>query len=598
MRWVLFCLTIFSLGFSNPLDNFTEELSPKQKSLLHEFISKIIDSPSGYVLFGDKPMHIERIDFPTLGSFSSLNPRAFTLLKGRELWSQLKFPKANKKYLLNTFDLGDEVFFISMNRDACLKVIEENLSLFQFILGPKVTPENLFWSLANSKEHFFEVLKNNQVLIELLQGNGKQNAIAHSRLSEIRNPSHLGVHEEFPLISKKLIRNWAIAPDKYKMEPSFGYRTLNQEELALNEMSSLRELRQYPVCQLPNFLCNPHTEETESLLSLYEKNRASLIQTLEEGDYFANTLAKFFTTNEGTFDFPKVPDEVHVSLPETREEILAQVVQIIQDTVQKEPIGAKKCVMAFLKGALARERDEDWPPESRSTRSRRTEAVKKDLLGSENLRRADAYFKELKDRLDLTALVPEKLYYKTLKSGKGNVSTPNLERVSFQFAYRVLGKEPSKDWGIIKDEHIGALIPGIAYALIGMQSGEERVVYIHPSYGYGETSFFPPNATIVAQIRLLEFTEGDQTAVIFSPHKLQKHDYKDLLVKYEVLRSEEYYYDGLVFWDNIKKSGQFFDFQNFYKTFLKESKELTSLDGKQATRFMSDLGYLLLSLQK
>ena len=49
-----------------------------------------------------------------------------------------------------------------------------------------------------------------------------------------------------------------------------------------------------------------------------------------------------------------------------------------------------------------------------------------------------------------------------------------------------------------------SLIPGFTEAVTNMQVGQEAMVYIHPSYGYGEngTSNIEPNSLLIFRINL------------------------------------------------------------------------------------------------
>lgn len=598
MRRVILACCFFSCVFADPIVDFTQTLSEKQEKLLNQFLFALVNSPAGYVLYGDKPMSIERVDLPSIQTLSSLNPREIALMKGRELWQSLELFVFNKEYVLSLFDIEQEAFFICINRQAFLDTVEKNLPLFQYVLGPSVTPKSLLKKLLLAKEQFYNVLKVDQVLLEILMGNGSENAIVHSRLVKLTNPGHWGADEEFPFISKKMAQNWSVSPRKTDLEPSFGFLTLNGEILELNRLStSTGMLKGFHTCQIPHFSCKPDSEETKSLLSLYKQNRVGLIEVIETQSYFEKTLRKLFTTVTGSVDIPKPPKKIALHIPEEKDETLRMLVRLIHKNIKKESFGAKKFAQAFLKGVYAREKDQDWPSESRQVRSSRLQAIQKELECCKNLERADAYFEKLNRREDLVSLVPKRVFYKTLKGGKGNLATAKTKSVSLQYAFQTLGESQSKDWGVMKKENIGALIPGIAYALIGMQQGEERIVYIHPSYAYGENTLLTPNACLVAQIRLLDFEESEQPALIFPPHKLEKHEYKDLLVKFEVLKSEEFYYDGLQFWDNIKKSNQFFEFQDFQKHFLRDTDDLTSLEENMSPSFLGDLSYLLLSQQ-
>src|SRR4029078_2571905 len=117
---------------------------------------------------------------------------------------------------------------------------------------------------------------------------------------------------------------------------------------------------------------------------------------------------------------------------------------------------------------------------------------------------------------------------------------------------------------------------------------------------YGEDTFFPPNASIVAQVRLHDFKEGEQSVAVLPAHQLEKRDYRELLAKCEVLREEEFYDEGVEFWDSIKKSGDYIDFATFEKFFttFSSSGSTTQLSNTDTERFVFDLKLHLMNLQK
>ena len=594
------CFVLFSpfLWGGDAVKDFTQEMPKSQKHLFTEFLSAIVDSSAGYVLYGDKPMSIETYDLSSLRTLSNPNPRILMLVKGKELWEDLNLPN-NKEYLLLIFEKDSNCHVVCIGRKAFLQNVKENIALFRYVLGPAVTAEGLLNELAASKNQFYEVLKNDRVLLEILLGNGKQNAIVHARLADLTDPCGYGNNEEFPLISKKLCKAWAASSEKYRTSPSFSFQSITDEEFALKRLAvDSGKLKPFDSCPLPRFECEPDSEETKALLGSYEHSRSKIVKALRSKNFLEEALRKFFTANSQTAEIPRIPKQRDLCLPSSKEEIARKLVQIIQKRIAVEPYGTEKFQAAFLEGIAAREKGKKMPVPFQMKRSNDLRAIERDVECCKNLGRANAYFSRLAARDDLVALIPNEIFYKVLKSGKGDAASSKLKKVSLQYSFQILGDSQSKDWGIVKQEKLGALIPGIAYALIGMQKGEERVVYIHPKHAYGEETFFAPNISIVAQIRLLDFEEGDQSIAIFPPHQLEVREYKDLLAKFEVLRGEEFFDEGVEFWDSIKKSGDYLDFQTFQKVYGAYSKDPASPSVDQDDQFVVDLEYHLLSLQK
>ncbi|HSX10126.1 MAG TPA: FKBP-type peptidyl-prolyl cis-trans isomerase [Chlamydiales bacterium] len=597
------CFLLFSqvLWGGDAVKDFAQDLSKDQKALMSEFLLTITESSGGYVLFGDKPMSIETVDLSSLKVLTIPNPRTIALVKGRELWQDLNLTSDKKEYVLKVFDVDSNCHFVCINRKAFLQTVADNLSLFRYALGPAVTPENLLNELVASSNPFQKVLKNDRAILEILLGCGKQNAIVHSRVVNISDPATLGQTEEFPFISKKLCKAWAASSKKFtKQQPSFGFQSLNDEESVLNKLIvNSEKLKPFSSCQLPSFDCDPDSEETRALLNVYEQARAKILKATTSKTFLEETLRKFFANSNGTMEVPAIPKIKELCLPVSREEIAKSLVEIVHKRINAEPYNSKKFKNDFLQGVIAREKGKQMPVPIQMKRFNDIATLQKDLEACSNLDRANAYFNHLSTRKDLVALLPKEIYYKTLKPGKEGVASSKTNKVSFQYSFQILGDPKSKDWGIVKQENLAALIPGVAYAIIGMHQGEERVVYIHPRHAYGEDTFYSPNISIVAQIRLLDFAEGEQPVAIHPAHRLEQGDYKDLLAKFEVLRGSEYFDEGVEFWDSIKKSGNLIDFQTFQKLYNAQPQAQSSFSSaKQEEKFMVDLQYQLLSLQR
>lgn len=597
-RWCFLFFAPILLG-ADAFKDFVSELSKSQKTILNEFLLTIAESPSGQVLFGDRPMSIETYDTSLQRIFAEINPRTVALSKGKEVWEDLNISADNKEYIFTSCENDSNAQIICINRKAFLQTVKENISLFRYVLGPAVTPENLLNTLASAKERFYEVLKNDQVLLGILLGHGRQNSLVRSRLASLSDLYAFGAEEEFPFISKKLCRSWAASSKKYYRAPSFGFRSTNEEEFALNNLTvNSSKLKNFNG-SMPYFDCEAESDETKVLLSAYEQNRARILKTIASKNFLEETLRKLCTTTNQTVDVPAVPKQRELCLPANKAETANRLVEIIQGKIATEPYAVKKFQHAFLQGVAAREKGKQMPVPFQMKRFNDIAALKKDLECSKNLERANAYFERLSSRDDLVALAPNELYFKILKTGKGEAASSKTTTVSFQYSVQILGDNQSKTWGIVKQEDLGSIIPGVAYALIGMQQGEERVIYIHPKFAYGEDTFYPPNISIVAQVRLLEFQEGDQGVAIFPAHQLEERDYKDLLAKFEVLRGEEYFDEGVEFWDTMKKSGDFIDFQTFQNAYSNYSGSASSFQTQaQVDKFVSDLEYHLLSLQR
>ncbi|MBU6446239.1 MAG: FKBP-type peptidyl-prolyl cis-trans isomerase, partial [Verrucomicrobia bacterium] len=450
-----------------------------------------------------------------------------------------------------------------------------------------------------SPHWFSKLMDNHPVLVEILLGHGRQNAIVHGRIQYLQDPLSLGSQDEFPFVSKKLSKTWTASANKYQKSPSFGFHTVMEEENALAKYVVMSDkLKGLNAFESRSFYCLPGIEETKSLVLSYEKGRAAIAKALAKKDFLEETLKKFFTTTTRGIVTPVVPKIRDLSLPTNKVETIVRLAEIIHKKIGMEPYAAQKFQNAFMQGVIAREKRKQMPVPLALRRTSDIPTLERELECCKNLERANAYFTKLSERTDLTALVPNELYMKVLKAGKDKTATAKTNKVSFQYTYQILGDESSRDWGIVKNENLAALIPGVAQAIIGMQLGEERVIYIHPKHAYGECTFFPPNASVVTQIRLLEFEEGENNLALLPPHTIEQRDYRELLTKFEVLRGEEFFDQGIEFWDEIKKGNDYIDFDTFREVFLKQAGGApTTLNEMTSEQFILDLAYLLMTLQ-
>ncbi len=593
------CITLFcaAIGGNEIKDNFIPNLPTNQKNLLTDFLLTLAQTPCGYVLYGDKPMDIATYDLSSVRILAGTNPRTALIIKGKELWEDLNLSLDNKEYIITSFEADSKCHVVCINRKAFVQVVNENLPLFRYVLGPTVVPEKLLGELVHSKEQFYKVLKNDPVLLGILSGQGTHNAILNSRYSQLSYLYGSDRNEEFPYISKALSKSWAFVPKKYNRQPSLGFRSVTEEENLLEKsLAQSTQIKSFDACPLPQFQCQADSPETKELLSRYEDQRKKVLKAVGNKNFLPEVLTKLFTNVSQTVEIPRIPQQKTLCLPNSKEETIARLVGVIQKSIGS---GSKKFLNAFFQGIAAREKGQQMPLPSEWKRYKDVSQIQMDLECCKNLERANAYFERLAAREDLVALVPHGIYYKVLKPGAEKPTSHFLENVSFQYSMQILGDKQSKDWGVLKNESVSALIPGLSLALVGMMEGEERIVYIHPQYAYGEQSFFPPNSALVAQVRLLNFQEGNREMEVFPPHQLEKRDYRDLLTRFEVLRAEEFFDEGVEFWDSMKKSGDFIDFQIFQKLYNSNVDSVSFFQNpNQEQQFISDLEYYLLLSQQ
>lgn len=581
---------------------FIEDLSLNQKNILDNFFRVLIKSLPGYVLFGDKPMCIKGypVEFES-GVLSGVNETHTILNKGIELWQNFGLSVDNKEYFFITFDVDYGYHhLICINRQAFLQAVNDNIILFRYALGPTLTAESLLKELAEAKNGFYKVLKDDNVLLGILLGYGKQNSLLVSRKELICDAFSDDQKEIFPFIAKTERFKYTKLPKIQENRPSIGFNSLVEERETIKKLvvTSTR-LKPFDSFEIPYFGCVPESKETQALLDQYEQNRIKIIKTIEGKSFLEEVLTKLFSTTSNALDIPRVPKEHSLLISRNKEELISQLVEIIHQEVRSEKYFQDRFLTAFLEGIRANIDEESISEISNRIRKQAYEMyyTEQDLKRADNLERSDAYFKNLDSQKDLISLIPNRLYYKVLKHGEGLPASRKIEEVSFHYSFHSIDEnKPQKGLGTVKEECIEYLIPGVAMALIGMKKEEEREIYIHPEYGYGENSYLPPNITIVARIQLVDFSERDTEVALSLPHPIERKNFKEVLEKYEELRSMEYYENGANFWNFIKKGGDFIDFETFQKYFNQPPQNLTYFENQdQKDNFLRDLQWYLLS---
>jgi FKBP-type peptidyl-prolyl cis-trans isomerase len=571
---------------------FVARLSEKQKVILDRFfrlIAKDYFSSCGYVLFGDKPLCIKGwpIGLET-GALSGINTEHPLCVKWLKLWQDLKVSPENKKYLFVDFDVDYGYHhLICINREAFIQIVNDHLALFRYVLGPTLTAETLLKELIQAKERFYDVLKDDNVLLGILLGYGQQNALIVSREEMISDAFGKDCIEDFPFLAKKARFEQTKLPKVQSKRPSLGYDCLAHECRDLKILTSVStRLKPFEFCAIPHFGCEPNSEETQKLLARYTANRSTIIGLLDSEDFLVEILKKLFTTTSNTLDIPNIPEERPLSQPKNRERLTSELVNLIHQEIHSEPYFQDSYLKAFLEGVRANHIGQSsisaFFEQLKCSAVFEMYETEQNLKRTKNLMKSDAYFNGLDSQKELIPLIPKKIYYKMIKHGEGPSLSSKTCEVSFHYTYRVVNEEDDRveDFGTIKGESIELLIPGIALSLMGMQKGEEREIYLHPEFGYGENTYLPPNVTFVAKIELLEFSEGDTEAKLASSHTLVRHDYAELLKKYQTFRCKEFFGNGVLFWDTIKHAS-LVDFETFESCFNRPQKTEQISDGKE-----------------
>ncbi len=219
-------------------------LSAEETAILESFFNTMVrQSEGGYVLYEKKPMctHGYRIKNSFFGEYDS-HRDSVSLREGAAVWKKF-FQGKESQVIIHIYDQPDflcnewvHVLFIN-KRLFCQKV-QENLALFQYVLGPNITPITLLESFLAPGSSLNDVLKGDKVLTGILLGYGTQNSLYVSRIEELQE-AYYSASEQVPFKNRYHgLKNFLgqyndmflqsnHITQKANLTPSFSYLTLH-----------------------------------------------------------------------------------------------------------------------------------------------------------------------------------------------------------------------------------------------------------------------------------------------------------------------------------------------------------------------------------
>ena len=215
------CGTFERESKADRISKIVESLSPYEREVLSCFFHFLLEEECcGFSLYGEKPLCVQEFmrDEIPLGLNEFLIKRSCLFREGIKLWNKSGLSLINSNFAIHASQIPDsdgwlDLFFI--NKKSFQKTIDQNLTLFQYVLGPEVSSVSLLKQFLNPNQNLSSILCNDRVLIGVVLGYGVQNALHGSRLEEI--------HEE---------RNKSLSTSK--ITPSFGFSDVFEEYDHLN----------------------------------------------------------------------------------------------------------------------------------------------------------------------------------------------------------------------------------------------------------------------------------------------------------------------------------------------------------------------------
>jgi len=479
--------------------SFIHATSPlfNQRGVLTQFFQALVEnSEAGYVLLHKKPVCI--IGYSSKDTFSvnnQLHKNSVALRAGAQIWNQVKGKKTDE--IIHIYEKEDpravgHIHILVINSSLFHEVVNENLPLFQYVLGPNITSQKLLAALTSKEQTFESVLKGNKVLIGILLGFGTQNSLYGNRAESISDC--LKVEVPPFLLGESLVQEY---PQAYlPIEPSLGFISAKEEcqqiedQLTVSSEQLLKEDPQFVFGGLRDSTSN------KKLIKGLELAQEQIKKDLASPLFLDEILAKLI--EEKSLPLP----QIKLQLPVNSEEINKIVARGLWDSLEHYD---RDYIPYFIEGM-------EEPNKASKKFERRAfyPYYRKEFLeGKSNLAEANTFFQACAEDSQLNCLISQKLYYKTLKRGAGEklCKTP-LVKVSYSI-FSPLGHCLATHANFILN--LRNTISGFAQGVQGMKIGETREIYIHPALAYGFDCSLEKCIHLKAIVTLSQMYETDRS---------------------------------------------------------------------------------------
>ncbi len=490
------------------------ELEKCDSAVLNAFFRTLFsESEAGYVFYGKKPVCINGYFFEDLGRLGTDSHLESTVYR-QGLQTMKKIPiEKQSKFKLHLYEVPDSLVtncyhFLFVHQEAALKEIDNNLALFQYLLGPTITPQILLDELTSPDKPFHSTLKNDKVLIGILLGFGAKNALIVSRIENIYDtlfseetppklPRFLKMNLTNNLQKELLLYARGTIEKSTILIPSIGFNSLDDEA---NYLSSCVTISSEKLAQTPAPLFFGRIiGENEAFVNDLEHTQEEIRTLLKSEDFLSKILFEFTDTEVliGNIDRS-------IYIPISSEEMCTLSKIIAKQIFWLLNNENELYVKSFFDGM----RDADNQIVMKSLQKPRDLVKHKILFDiSKKLEISNEKFANFKTDIQFSEILPGKLYFRTLKTCEGKELA---DETSIKARYLITMGENEKvlvdffSSGIPSCIDLQDAISGLAYGLRGMKCGEIRELYIHPTLGYGIYTTLPKGEYLKVIIELVE----------------------------------------------------------------------------------------------
>lgn len=478
-RIITFLLICFKLVSSPCLGE--ELISRNEAEFLSQCFKSILEnSEAGYVLYGQKPLcTIEYLQDSFYFEPRELHQRSVALCMAKEI---LKRPFFHTGEILFHFDESNEMLLV-INKSKFLSVVEENRALFQYVLGPTITPELLLEVILSPSTSFFETLKYDRVLIGIVLGYGVQNSLYQSRYENIfcdliyieDLPPFLpsgcfcinkDQKEDLFFLEKDFFSSWS--KDRRWLSPSYGYASLQAEFADIEDKT---QISSHKLQESPNFIfsCLKDSQENKILLSELESVQEKIRCLLISENLLQGTLALISKHSIAVEEERREQKPFNVDLHLAFAKLLRGGTKKYQS----------KYLSCFLEGFNGNVSDSELDKEILSYPN----ALEHIQKAKNNLKAADRYFQKIKKNRSFSAILNPYLYYSLVEPGSGPPLEGQTDVVIDYEIFSPSGKKLSS--AISQHLDLRKALPAFSHGIQGMKIGEKRELLIHPSLAYG-----------------------------------------------------------------------------------------------------------------
>lgn len=503
------------------------------EKLLETFFRDLFEkTTAGYVLYGEKPVDLE--NFPERErTIPGTAERRNAVIGGLGLrcWNRISPPQKGKYFLLSSHDEnGWEVLLI--NRPAFLEAVRKNVLLFEYKMGISSTPEGVLDSLIS--EGFGAVFKENIALQGIVLGYGAENAICYESGISFKKRLEPKVTPPFQMSTGPKTPEEMV--EKLRAEKNWAKSEV--QNLSYYKASEKNDRLKIPFSFLKN------SKKSKELIKSYKKYQNALDQILAKKTFLQEVLNRFEIKKGSFADRAISSNELKDFFNRDEQQCLAELVaQTLCNTFPNQ------ISPAFIEGMEAAERGEFAESDVKFL----------DILWKKDS--GHVFFGDLLGRENIQCLVPNKLYFRTLKcSDSEEVLTMFHNEVQLHYLLEDSEGRPLVGSYQLKEVpkiELSKMIPGFSHGLLGMKKGEIREVFIHPDFAYGRETDFGNGNEIKATVELIDLGKPVEIPCFpfLKPYDVANYA-PDILTcaDFNILQNKHAYVCGLRSWDYYKRT--------------------------------------------